>query len=83
MKPLILCLSLFVCLSISSCATKVSSIKEDGAVQLKQEEGFLLIALKSNINLKEISISGEKYIKLNIINYFLILLSFYIFITYI
>lgn len=65
MKPLILCLSLFVCLSISSCATKVSSIKEDGAVQLKQEEGFLLIALKSNINLKEISISGEKYIKLS------------------
>jgi hypothetical protein len=64
MKSWILCLSIFLCLFISSCATKVSSIKEDGAVQLKQEEGFLLIALKSNINLKEILISGEKYIKL-------------------
>lgn len=64
MKFLILSFTILVCLFISGCATKVSSIKNDGSVQLTQDEGFLLIALKSNINLKEILISGESYVKL-------------------
>ncbi|WP_133468020.1 hypothetical protein [Paraglaciecola marina] len=64
MKSLTLFASICLCLCISSCATKVTTIKNDGTVQLKQEEGYLLIAIKSNINLNEILINGEKYIKL-------------------
>ncbi|NMP16028.1 hypothetical protein [Thalassotalea sp. Y01] len=49
---------------LTSCATKVSSIKDDIDNKLDKEEGYLLLAVDTNRPLREILISGTKLIKL-------------------
>ncbi|QDP02560.1 hypothetical protein [Thalassotalea sp. PS06] len=48
----------------ASCASKVTSIKDDVDDKLQETEGYLLIAVDTNVGLNEILISGENYIKL-------------------
>ncbi len=50
--------------SVSGCATKVTSIKKDADVNIKVGEGYLLMAVDTNLNLQKIKISGRKSIEL-------------------
>ena len=51
---------LFTLLFTTSCATKVSSIKQDRDLISSPEEGYLLIAVDTNVDLNSIDIDGEK-----------------------
>ncbi|WP_416305765.1 hypothetical protein [Neptunicella sp. SCSIO 80796] len=62
-------LKLFLCVYViagllSACATKVSSISKDAIRKLDAEEGYLLIAIDTDVDLKEIEIWGRKNIAL-------------------
>ena len=48
----------------SGCAQKMESIKEDVALNLRSDEGYLLIAVETNLTLEEIIFSGRKKIAL-------------------
>jgi len=49
---------------LSSCATKVTSIKEDKNKLIKENSGFILFGVDTNRNLKSIQLSGPQKIKL-------------------
>lgn len=54
----------FGLLLVSSCSTTVTSLKKDEDVHLLQDEGYLLMAVDTNISLDKLYISGEKNIVL-------------------
>ncbi|MDN3651315.1 hypothetical protein QWY77_00760 [Thalassotalea ponticola] len=51
-------------LLLTSCATKVSSFKEDQDRHLEHKEGYLLFAVDTTYSLNELHLTGTKYIKL-------------------
>ncbi len=51
-------------LFISGCATRVISLKEDKDIHLQEDEGYLLLAVDTSIDLNKIFITGEKNIML-------------------
>jgi len=53
-----------VCLLLTSCATQVTSLKEDVDRLSNENSGYLLLGVQSNRDLKELQISGTKFIKL-------------------
>lgn len=61
MRLLVLC---FSALFLASCATTVTSVKDDKFIKLEQGKGFLLLGIESNRDLKTIFIDGQQSIKL-------------------
>lgn len=49
-------------LFLTSCATKVSSLKEDKDIQLNAESGYLLLGIETNRSIKSIHINGPQNI---------------------
>lgn len=49
---------------LSGCVQKMESIKEDVALELNADEGYLLIAVDTNLTLEKIVFSGRKRIAL-------------------
>ncbi|WP_144391747.1 hypothetical protein [Pleionea sediminis] len=50
---------------LSACVSNVRSIKYDSDLKLETTEGYLLLAVETNVDLKSIHILGAKNIKLN------------------
>ncbi|WDE00649.1 hypothetical protein [Thalassomonas actiniarum] len=50
---------------MAACSTKVTSIRQaDHSLQLQQQEGYLLLAVDTDVNINEILLTGEKRISL-------------------
>lgn len=55
---------LFFALVLSGCISKVTSIKVDKDRKLDEEMGYLLMAVDTNVDLKSITVIGERNFKL-------------------
>lgn len=45
---------------LSACSTKLKTIKDDAPVNIKMNEGYLMVGLDTNANLNKIRIAGRK-----------------------
>lgn len=60
------CMCLFLCLAfLTSCAMKVSSIKEDVDLDLSEDSGYLLLGVDTNVTLQNVDIFGADNIRLS------------------
>lgn len=57
----VICVGIFL---LTSCASRVSSIKKDVDVTLAPMEGYLMLAVNTNFDLKEIRLVGKSIILL-------------------
>lgn len=55
---------LFSTLLLNACATKVKSIKNDRDINLKPNDGYLMLSVDTSVDLSRITIDGEKTIVL-------------------
>lgn len=59
---------LLVILLVNACATRVTSLKKGTLHQLTEDQGFVLLGIESNRNLKMVKISGPQNIELSSID---------------
>jgi hypothetical protein len=60
-----LVLSIIFCLTLSGCATTVSSIKEDVDIPLGADSGYLLVGVELTNSIQSIEVSGPRNIRLS------------------